>query len=97
MADTAVAPDNATESFTACGGSKTEPVGAAVETDIDAADVGLPGSDHLEFNRGVTDLDAVGSESPGLPRTTVCWAPTANSRTKEPQVEGRLCGGYAGS
>ncbi|XP_062989304.1 carboxyl-terminal PDZ ligand of neuronal nitric oxide synthase protein-like isoform X2 [Elgaria multicarinata webbii] len=43
-----------------------EPVGTAEETDIDAVDIGLPGSDHLEFNRGVTDLDAVGRESPGL-------------------------------
>ncbi|XP_015267494.1 PREDICTED: carboxyl-terminal PDZ ligand of neuronal nitric oxide synthase protein [Gekko japonicus] len=42
------------------------PVSAAEETDIDAVDVGLPGSDHLEFNRGVTDLDAVGRESPTL-------------------------------
>ncbi|XP_073903733.1 carboxyl-terminal PDZ ligand of neuronal nitric oxide synthase protein isoform X3 [Castor canadensis] len=34
----------------------------AEETDIDAVEVPLPGSDVLEFSRGVTDLDAVGKE-----------------------------------
>ncbi|XP_044295358.1 carboxyl-terminal PDZ ligand of neuronal nitric oxide synthase protein isoform X2 [Varanus komodoensis] len=48
----------------AAGRPGAEPA-AAEETDIDAVDLGLPGSDHLEFNRGVTDLDAVGRESPG--------------------------------
>ncbi|XP_042320673.1 carboxyl-terminal PDZ ligand of neuronal nitric oxide synthase protein-like isoform X2 [Sceloporus undulatus] len=43
-----------------------EPVSTAEETDIDAVDIGLPGNNHLEFNRGVTDLDAVDTESPGL-------------------------------
>nr|XP_056701364.1 carboxyl-terminal PDZ ligand of neuronal nitric oxide synthase protein [Euleptes europaea] len=51
----------------ASGVPEAPPVSAAEETDIDAVDVGLPGSDHLEFNRGVTDLDAVGGESPTLP------------------------------
>uniref|UniRef100_A0ACB8F3G2 Carboxyl-terminal PDZ ligand of neuronal nitric oxide synthase protein n=1 Tax=Sphaerodactylus townsendi TaxID=933632 RepID=A0ACB8F3G2_9SAUR len=46
--------------------SEGPPVSTAEETDIDAVDVGLPGSNHLEFNRGVTDLDAVGRESPSL-------------------------------
>ncbi|XP_066479271.1 carboxyl-terminal PDZ ligand of neuronal nitric oxide synthase protein-like isoform X2 [Tiliqua scincoides] len=50
----------------ACGVPEAEPVGPAEETDIDAVDIGLPGSDHLEFNRGVTDLDAVDQGSPGL-------------------------------
>ncbi|KAJ6655454.1 hypothetical protein lerEdw1_005155 [Lerista edwardsae] len=50
----------------ACGVPEAEPVGPAEETDIDAVDIGLPGSDHLEFNRGVTDLDAVNQGSPGL-------------------------------
>ncbi|XP_053106638.1 carboxyl-terminal PDZ ligand of neuronal nitric oxide synthase protein isoform X2 [Hemicordylus capensis] len=50
----------------ASGVSEAEPVGTAEETDIDAVDAGLPGSDHLEFNRGVTDLDAVNRGSPGL-------------------------------
>lgn len=35
---------------------------AAEETDIDAVEVPLPGSDSLEFSRGVTDLDAVGQD-----------------------------------
>ncbi|XP_060039818.1 carboxyl-terminal PDZ ligand of neuronal nitric oxide synthase protein [Erinaceus europaeus] len=34
----------------------------AEETDIDAVELPLPGSDALEFSRGVTDLDAVGKE-----------------------------------
>ncbi|KAI5127354.1 Carboxyl-Terminal Pdz Ligand Of Neuronal Nitric Oxide Synthase Protein [Manis pentadactyla] len=34
----------------------------AEETDIDAVEAPLPGSDLLEFSRGVTDLDAVGKE-----------------------------------
>ncbi|XP_077188402.1 carboxyl-terminal PDZ ligand of neuronal nitric oxide synthase protein-like isoform X2 [Paroedura picta] len=51
----------------ASGVLEAPPVSTAEETDIDAVDVGLPGSDHLEFNRGVTDLDAVGGESPILP------------------------------
>ncbi|XP_072854378.2 carboxyl-terminal PDZ ligand of neuronal nitric oxide synthase protein isoform X2 [Pogona vitticeps] len=50
----------------ACSLPEAEPAHTAEETDIDAVDVGLPRSDHLEFNRGVTDLDAVGRESPGL-------------------------------
>uniref|UniRef100_A0A670IC51 Carboxyl-terminal PDZ ligand of neuronal nitric oxide synthase protein n=1 Tax=Podarcis muralis TaxID=64176 RepID=A0A670IC51_PODMU len=45
---------------------EAEAVVAAEETDIDAVDSGLPGRHHLEFNRGVTDLDAVGGEPPGL-------------------------------
>ncbi|KAG8132976.1 hypothetical protein E2320_010781, partial [Naja naja] len=35
-------------------------------SDIDAVDIRRPGSDHLEFTRGVTDLDAVGKEMSGL-------------------------------
>lgn len=35
---------------------------AAEETDIDAVEVPLPGSESLEFSRGVTDLDAVGND-----------------------------------
>ncbi|KAH0618194.1 hypothetical protein JD844_017195, partial [Phrynosoma platyrhinos] len=50
---------------------EAEPVSAAEETDIDAVDIGLPGNNHLEFNRGVTDLDAVDRESPGLVSTKV--------------------------
>lgn len=50
----------------ASGVPEAEPVGPAEETDIDAVDVGLPGSDHLEFNRGVTDLDAVDRGSPAI-------------------------------
>ncbi|XP_061440683.1 carboxyl-terminal PDZ ligand of neuronal nitric oxide synthase protein isoform X2 [Rhineura floridana] len=50
----------------ACVLPEVEPVSTAEETDIDAVDIGLTGSNHLEFNRGVTDLDAVGRESPGL-------------------------------
>lgn len=34
----------------------------AEETDIDAVEAPPPGSDLLEFSRGVTDLDAVGKE-----------------------------------
>ncbi|XP_013930619.1 PREDICTED: carboxyl-terminal PDZ ligand of neuronal nitric oxide synthase protein [Thamnophis sirtalis] len=49
----------------ACGLIEPEPVNTTEETDIDAVDI-RPGSDHLEFTRGVTDLDAVGKETPGL-------------------------------
>ncbi|XP_062833879.1 carboxyl-terminal PDZ ligand of neuronal nitric oxide synthase protein isoform X1 [Anolis carolinensis] len=43
-----------------------EPVSPVDETDIDSMDIGLPGNNHLEFNRGVTDLDAVSREAPEL-------------------------------
>lgn len=43
-----------------------ESVNTTEETDIDAVDIRRPGSDHLEFTRGVTDLDAVGKEKSGL-------------------------------
>ncbi|XP_032082563.1 carboxyl-terminal PDZ ligand of neuronal nitric oxide synthase protein-like isoform X2 [Thamnophis elegans] len=49
----------------ACGLIEPEPVNTTEETDIDAVDI-RPGSDHLEFTRGVTDLDAVGKETSGL-------------------------------
>uniref|UniRef100_A0A8D0EDY9 Carboxyl-terminal PDZ ligand of neuronal nitric oxide synthase protein n=1 Tax=Salvator merianae TaxID=96440 RepID=A0A8D0EDY9_SALMN len=49
-----------------CDLPEAEPVSTAEETDIDAVDAGLPGSNRLEFNRGVTDLDAVSRESCGL-------------------------------
>uniref|UniRef100_A0A8C6X313 Carboxyl-terminal PDZ ligand of neuronal nitric oxide synthase protein n=1 Tax=Naja naja TaxID=35670 RepID=A0A8C6X313_NAJNA len=50
----------------ACGLTEPEPVNTTEETDIDAVDIRRPGSDHLEFTRGVTDLDAVGKEMSGL-------------------------------
>ncbi|XP_034265827.1 carboxyl-terminal PDZ ligand of neuronal nitric oxide synthase protein isoform X3 [Pantherophis guttatus] len=50
----------------ACGLTEPEPVNTTEETDIDAVDIRRPGSDHLEFTRGVTDLDAVGKEKSGL-------------------------------
>uniref|UniRef100_A0A8D1BFT9 Carboxyl-terminal PDZ ligand of neuronal nitric oxide synthase protein n=1 Tax=Sus scrofa TaxID=9823 RepID=A0A8D1BFT9_PIG len=43
-------------------GAERAPTATAEETDIDAVDAPLPGSDILEFSRGVTDLDAVGKE-----------------------------------
>lgn len=42
------------------------PINTTEETDIDAVDTSRSGSDHLEFTRGVTDLDAVGKEMSGL-------------------------------
>lgn len=62
---------------------EAEPVGPAEETDIDAVDIGLPDNDHLEFNRGVTDLDAVNQGSPGLLCTKVCLHLAAFSRNRE--------------
>ncbi|KAL8177420.1 UNVERIFIED_CONTAM: Carboxyl-terminal PDZ ligand of neuronal nitric oxide synthase protein, partial [Gekko kuhli] len=59
------------------------PASAAEETDIDAVDVGLPGRDHLEFNRGVTDLDAVGRESPTLSCNKVCLSLCTNTELKK--------------
>ncbi|XP_026537623.1 carboxyl-terminal PDZ ligand of neuronal nitric oxide synthase protein isoform X2 [Notechis scutatus] len=50
----------------ASGLTEPEPVNTTEETDIDAVDIRRPGSDHLEFTRGVTDLDAVGKETSGL-------------------------------
>ncbi|XP_070602941.1 carboxyl-terminal PDZ ligand of neuronal nitric oxide synthase protein-like isoform X5 [Erythrolamprus reginae] len=50
----------------ACGLTEPELVNTTEETDIDAVDIRRPGSDHLEFTRGVTDLDAVGKEMSGL-------------------------------
>ncbi|XP_039182079.1 carboxyl-terminal PDZ ligand of neuronal nitric oxide synthase protein isoform X5 [Crotalus tigris] len=50
----------------ACGLTEPEPVNTTEETDIDAVDIRRSGSDHLEFTRGVTDLDAVGKETSGL-------------------------------
>uniref|UniRef100_A0A8C8SI29 Carboxyl-terminal PDZ ligand of neuronal nitric oxide synthase protein n=1 Tax=Pelusios castaneus TaxID=367368 RepID=A0A8C8SI29_9SAUR len=41
----------------------------AEETDIDAVEIPLQGSDALEFSRGVTDLDAVGKDSEPYPDT----------------------------
>uniref|UniRef100_A0A8D0GIM6 PID domain-containing protein n=1 Tax=Sphenodon punctatus TaxID=8508 RepID=A0A8D0GIM6_SPHPU len=47
-----------------CRLTGTEPAAApAEETDIDAVEILLPGSDSLEFSRGVTDLDAVGKDA----------------------------------
>lgn len=43
-------------------GAERASTATAEETDIDAVDAPLPGSDILEFSRGVTDLDAVGKE-----------------------------------
>lgn len=40
------------------GAERASPA-TAEETDIDAVEVPLPGSDGLDFSRGVTDLDAV--------------------------------------
>ncbi|XP_026559225.1 carboxyl-terminal PDZ ligand of neuronal nitric oxide synthase protein isoform X4 [Pseudonaja textilis] len=50
----------------ASGLTEPEPVNTTEETDIDAVDIRRPGSDHLEFTRGVTDLDAVGKKTSGL-------------------------------
>ncbi|XP_058031835.1 carboxyl-terminal PDZ ligand of neuronal nitric oxide synthase protein isoform X2 [Ahaetulla prasina] len=50
----------------ACGLTEPELVNTTEETDIDAVDIRRPGSDHLKFTRGVTDLDAVGKETSGL-------------------------------
>ncbi|XP_058516532.1 uncharacterized protein C1orf226 homolog isoform X3 [Ochotona princeps] len=44
-------------------GAERASTATAEETDIDAVEVPLPGSDILDFSRGVTDLDAVGKES----------------------------------
>lgn len=43
-------------------GAERTSTATAEETDIDAVEVPLPGSDILEFSRGVTDLDAVGQD-----------------------------------
>ncbi|KAM4861049.1 carboxyl-terminal PDZ ligand of neuronal nitric oxide synthase protein-like isoform 2-T2 [Thomomys bottae] len=43
-------------------GAERASTATAEETDIDAVEVPLPGNDVLEFSRGVTDLDAVGTE-----------------------------------
>lgn len=43
-------------------GAERASTATAEETDIDAVEVPLPGSDILDFSRGVTDLDAVGKE-----------------------------------
>ncbi|XP_016065923.1 PREDICTED: carboxyl-terminal PDZ ligand of neuronal nitric oxide synthase protein-like isoform X3 [Miniopterus natalensis] len=43
-------------------GAERASMAAAEETDIDAVEVPLPGSESLEFSRGVTDLDAVGND-----------------------------------
>lgn len=40
------------------GAERASPA-TAEETDIDAVEVPVPGSDGLDFSRGVTDLDAV--------------------------------------
>ncbi|KAM3841662.1 carboxyl-terminal PDZ ligand of neuronal nitric oxide synthase protein-like isoform 3-T3 [Vipera latastei] len=50
----------------ACGLTEPVPINTTEETDIDAVDTSRSGSDHLEFTRGVTDLDAVGKEMSGL-------------------------------
>ncbi|KAJ7338606.1 hypothetical protein JRQ81_012508 [Phrynocephalus forsythii] len=69
----------------ACDQPESEPLHTAEETDIDAVDAGLPGSDHLEFNRGVTDLDAVGRDSPGLLCSKVSL-PKENILTTSPKM-----------
>lgn len=57
---------------TACRLTSVERAASAEETDIDAVELPLPGADILDFNRGVTDLDAVGKEASAYADAKVC-------------------------
>lgn len=57
---------------------------AAEETDIDAVEVPLPGSDSLECSRGVTDLDAVGKDGGSHTDSKVPPHPTEPTLTGTP-------------
>ncbi|XP_027724104.1 carboxyl-terminal PDZ ligand of neuronal nitric oxide synthase protein-like isoform X3 [Vombatus ursinus] len=61
--------DNSGDPARQLTGAEKASTATAEETDIDAVDVPLPGSDILEFSRGVTDLDAVGKEGDPLTDT----------------------------
>uniref|UniRef100_A0A4X2JY34 Carboxyl-terminal PDZ ligand of neuronal nitric oxide synthase protein n=1 Tax=Vombatus ursinus TaxID=29139 RepID=A0A4X2JY34_VOMUR len=63
--------DNSGDPARQLTGAEKASTATAEETDIDAVDVPLPGSDILEFSRGVTDLDAVGKEGDPLTDTKV--------------------------
>ncbi|NWX85760.1 CAPON protein, partial [Nothoprocta pentlandii] len=56
-------------------GSADKAAASAEETDIDAVELPLAGSDVLEFSRGVTDLDAVGREASAYGDAKGCLHP----------------------
>nr|KAF6274342.1 nitric oxide synthase 1 adaptor protein [Pipistrellus kuhlii] len=65
------------------GAERASPA-TAEETDIDAVEVPVPGSDALDFSRGVTDLDAVRKD--GAPHTDSRVPPQEPVPTASPRM-----------
>ncbi|XP_058166002.1 carboxyl-terminal PDZ ligand of neuronal nitric oxide synthase protein isoform X3 [Dasypus novemcinctus] len=67
-------------------GAERASTATAEETDIDAIEVPLPENDVLQFNRGVTDLDAVGQEGGSQPDSKVPSQPQEPMLTASPKM-----------
>ncbi|XP_068950748.1 carboxyl-terminal PDZ ligand of neuronal nitric oxide synthase protein isoform X2 [Petaurus breviceps papuanus] len=78
--------DNSGDPARQLTGAEKASAAAAEETDIDAVDLPLPGSDILEFSRGVTDLDAVGKEGDSLTDTKVSLHHQESILTASPKM-----------
>ncbi|XP_072504908.1 carboxyl-terminal PDZ ligand of neuronal nitric oxide synthase protein-like isoform X2 [Notamacropus eugenii] len=78
--------DNSGDPARQLTGAEKASAATAEETDIDAVDIPLPGSDILEFSRGVTDLDAVGKEGDLLTDTKASLHHQENILTASPKM-----------
>ncbi|XP_044530796.1 carboxyl-terminal PDZ ligand of neuronal nitric oxide synthase protein-like [Gracilinanus agilis] len=78
--------DNSGDPARQLTGAEKASTATAEETDIDAVDIPLPGSDILEFSRGVTDLDAVGKEGDSLKDTKASLHHQENILTASPKM-----------
>ncbi|XP_031792649.1 carboxyl-terminal PDZ ligand of neuronal nitric oxide synthase protein isoform X3 [Sarcophilus harrisii] len=78
--------DNSGDPARQLTGAEKASAATAEETDIDAVDIPLPGSDILDFSRGVTDLDAVGKEGDPLTDTKVSLHHQENILTASPKM-----------
>ncbi|XP_043856770.1 carboxyl-terminal PDZ ligand of neuronal nitric oxide synthase protein isoform X2 [Dromiciops gliroides] len=78
--------DNSGDPARQLTGAEKASTATAEETDIDAVDIPLPGSDILEFSRGVTDLDAVGKEGDLLTDTKASLHHQENILTASPKM-----------
>ncbi|XP_008262386.2 uncharacterized protein C1orf226 homolog isoform X2 [Oryctolagus cuniculus] len=67
-------------------GAERTSTATAEETDIDAVEVPLPGSDILEFSRGVTDLDAVGQDGGSHADSKASSQPQEPALTASPRM-----------
>ncbi|XP_059889198.1 carboxyl-terminal PDZ ligand of neuronal nitric oxide synthase protein isoform X2 [Delphinus delphis] len=67
-------------------GAERASTATAEETDIDAVEAPLPGNEALEFSRGVTDLDAVGTEGGSHTDSKVSARPQEPMLTASPRM-----------